>query len=419
MDVEGEEDTMWYTANAENELMREKDYTPEEICGFLKNPEKFMSLSAGLKRELRCLGYEGTDEQLLNNFMKLLGDKSLNSAEYRQERKWFKDAVLPRRESAVKLCFAFGLDEQQALDFLWKVCKLNGFNFRRARDIVFCYCLANKRSYDDALNLLIQYDAFTVTHATANEPYTKTTQSIRGVFRDLKGMSEQDFMDNLYANKKNFIGYSVFAHKEFVRVYSEAVAQLELKITEDSASGFHDEDVEDADGVVRLTYKAICNEFVCRPGEDNAYLAGNDYPVKRLCRHIKGLTPTFLKAEDLKKLHNDPQRASEKEHGSSRKVFVFFYFVNFVLRWGRFINGKINETDPPVDYFYRFYYGLNASLDECGYGYLYYADPFDWLILNCVMSLNENDQSGGGDDLDALSLFNETLAYLTMVNSDE
>lgn len=133
-----------------------------------------------------------------------------------------------------------------------------------------------------------------------------------------------------------------------------------------------------------------------------------------MCGHIKGLLTKFLNGDNLKKLYTDPKRTTEKEHGSARKIFVFFYFINYVLRWGSYLNNENVEIkgEPPTNFFAHFYSALDDLLKRCGYGNLYYADPFDWLILSCVCSLNENDQSGEGDDLDALSLYYEILECL-------
>jgi hypothetical protein len=63
-----------------------------------------------------------------------------------------------------------------------------------------------------------------------------------------------------------------------------------------------------------------------------------------------------------------------------------------------FLKSFHNFDTISIVYFNRFYKFI--------YGRLYPANPFDWLILNCVRSLDEVDPY---EDMDAEELFNETI----------
>ena len=108
---------MTLTQNALAEIMREKDFSPEEMLAYLRERNNFMSISEGIKRELRRLSYSGSDHQLRDAFLGLMKEKSLNSSELKSEKSWFADKSLPSPAYAIKLCFAFSL-----------------LNFRRAKE---------------------------------------------------------------------------------------------------------------------------------------------------------------------------------------------------------------------------------------------------------------------------------------------
>jgi hypothetical protein len=92
-----------------------------------------------------------------------------------------------------------------------------------------------------------------------------------------------------------------------------------------------------------------------------------------------------------------PSEATDKEHDKARKAFVLLYFANYAL-------------DPPPDEFFGdFVIALNDMLDRCGYAKLYPANPFDWLILKCIRSLDHTDQIKGDNPIE---LFNEVLIQL-------
>ncbi|GHU94728.1 hypothetical protein FACS1894208_06310 [Clostridia bacterium] len=135
------------TENAIREIEREKDFTPEEAVEFLNQPQNFLSVSDGIKRELARHDISGSDSELLEGFKKLLKNGGFTANEIRHAKEWLYENVRPNPKNGypIRLCFAFGLSGLSALDFLWKVCRVNGFNFRRAEDVIYCYCFATAK----------------------------------------------------------------------------------------------------------------------------------------------------------------------------------------------------------------------------------------------------------------------------------
>ena len=105
----------------------------------------------------------------------------------------------------------------------------------------------------------------------------------------------------------------------------------------------------------------------------------------------------FPQERYLSEMFRVPQTATDREHDTARKAFILLYFANYAL-------------DPPPDEFLGdFVLALETELDKCGYAKLYPANPFDWLILKCVRSLDHIDQA---TDDNPIELFNEILVRL-------
>ncbi len=92
-----------------------------------------------------------------------------------------------------------------------------------------------------------------------------------------------------------------------------------------------------------------------------------------------------------------PTEATDKEHDRARKAFVLLYFADYAL------------DPPPNEFFGDFVIALNELLDRCGFAKLYPANPFDWLVLKSIRSLDHVDQELGDNPIE---LFNEVLVAL-------
>lgn len=373
--------------NALNEIIREKDYSPDAILPFLSNRENFTGVSAGIRRELVRMGFEGDDDALLKRFKTVLANAGFDRGERRRAKEWLFNGNLPspRRGYPIRLCFAFGLSGQAALDFLWKVCQVNGFNFRRAEDVVYCYCLDNGKKYTDAQSLLARYEDCTADQSYEEADATKRTHTLRSAFGNLAGMDETVFLDLLCKNKKNFIGYRLTAHEEVLRLGDKLTATIKAQIADYNFRRKQCAVLSGYDYDVSLYPELIfAFELIGKAAK------GKDTPFSDIMER-------FPQERYLNEIFRVPQAATDKEHDTARKMFILLYFANYAL-------------DPPPDEFFGdFVLALETMLDKCGYAKLYPANPFDWLILKCVRSLDHIDQ-GIGDN--PVELFNEILIRL-------
>jgi hypothetical protein len=198
-------------------------------------------------------------------------------------------------------------------------------------------------------------------------------------------MDESTFFDLLCKNKKNFLKYSKTAHEEVLKLGTSLTATIKAQITDYNH------------------WRKRC-----------ALLGGYDYEVtlypeiifafelinqtsKRKDTPFGDIMERFPQARYLADMFNLPSEATDKEHDKARKAFVLLYFANYAL-------------DPPPDEFFGdFVIALNEMLDRCGYAKLHPANPFDWIILKCIRSLDHTNQIA---DDNPVELFNEVPIQL-------
>ncbi|GHU89304.1 hypothetical protein FACS1894202_07180 [Clostridia bacterium] len=387
------------TRNALLEIEREKDFTPEEAVAFLHKRENFMSMSVGLKRELHKREDCPADEkQLLPYFKEVLKSAGFTKDQRKNADVWLIQGKLPTPHYAIRLCFAFGLTGQDALTFLWNCCKVNGFNFRRAEDVVYCYCLENGKSYDDAKTIIKRYNQQTADLTFEIGDATKRTQTLRRVFHSLTGTDETAFFDKLCLNKKNFIGYSRTANEQYVQLHERLIATIQADIDSFNSETHSGRINKDA-------YKAIKMEGYngnAKVYPEIVYALSKIAITKGVTDKVAaGLFDNFPRTEYLNEMLSTMEAATDKEHDKSRKVFMLLYFAEYAIY-------------PPSDEFFGdFVIALNTALDSCGYAKLYPANPYDWLILNCVRSIDFVPYADdNADALNPIECFNEVLLML-------
>jgi len=394
------------TRNALAEIEHEKDYSPEETLVFLREPLNFMSVSAGIKRELARLGVSGTDEHLLlQAFKDVLKSAGFSHSHLRHAEGWLHRNILPNPKFRypVRLCFAFQLSEQAALDFLWKVCRVNGFNFRRACDVVYAYCLDNKRSYADAQALIKSYDTATANQDARPNDATKRTQTLRAVFGSLSGLGDDVFLKLLCDNKHNFIGYSLTASEEVKRL-------------SDSLHNFIRADIDGYNRYAKYAGLAgydhgvsLYPEIIYAFDRINSAARTADTSKTTFANMMSG----FPQHRYLSQMLSRAEAATDTEHDKARKMFILLFFAEYALKRSRYLEKRPNK---PRAFYPAFYLALNDALDKCGYAALYPANPYDWLILNCVRSLDVSNQL---ENINPVELFNETLILLAEKRSTD
>ncbi|GHS90918.1 hypothetical protein AGMMS49957_17610 [Synergistales bacterium] len=392
------------TIRAKNEIEREKNFTPQEALEFLRGKKNFRFMSDGIERELHRLGYTGNTIEALRACMDKAGIKS---ADGKLEKIWLEDGKFPDKEYAIKLCFAFGLSSKKdesnpeavtALEFLWNVCRVNGFNYRCADDIIYSYALDNGKRYECAAALIKRYEAETNNIAADDsEGETKGTSTLWEIFGDLKGIDESELLAELKDNAHHFYNYNKTSKKEFIKLYDKLTALVRADIEEDKLNAENGE-IEAYERSKRQMPVAVYDEIIydgyirALTGKKRGNLPD---AAKTVLGGILDKFPTKDYIDEMRSLAKDNLKANtDLGHGYARKVYLLCFFANYAFK------GKVDYED--------FYRALDSKLLKCSYGVLYPANPFDWIILNSIRSLCREDVY----EADALELLTDTITQL-------
>ena len=399
------------TIRAKSELEREKVFSPQETMEYLKTRKNFRFVSDTLKELLNQRGIDGGGEQVLKGFRRLMREKGVAPKNATSAQNWLEDKVFPSKEYAIKMCFAFELSSRTsptATEFLWNTCHVNGFNFRRADEVVFYYALERSESYSYAEKLLKRYVKVTDEEVVEDVDETKSTAELWDIFSYLDVMPEDEFFETLCENKKNFIGYRKTAHAEFAKIYDDLITLIGIDSEEESNE--YDKSTQKTDNIENRVI--IHSKVVFDTALHSIASIKGKWEAKRSA--LSDISDNFPLSEYISGLYRgtkykNPKTKNDeynKEHGYARKVFVLCFFAKYVIEWERYLRDINAKGEPPKKFFTDFYRNLNSLLNKCTYGLLYPRNPFDWLILNCVRSLDSSD------DPDAVGLFNEALCLL-------
>lgn len=398
------------TAKARNEI--EKIFSPQEALEFLKVKDNFRFVSNGIKEQLIRLGYSGDDDALLMAFRNLMRDERVGSEEGRCEGEWFRDEVLPSKEFSIKMCFAFKLSSiskpKTATEFLWSVCRINGFNYRIAEDIIYNYALEHDECYEYAKTLIERYESTTADVDYGNIDKTKSTMTLSSIFRDLADMDEDTFIKALIENKKDFIGYNKTSRDEFLKVYNGLTDLIIAEINETNTMaqtagipGYTTGNKKSVKMYSEIIFMDSIRKLIAARKQREKKLKRNvlidildKFPIERYILNMKS---------EAKK---NRDRTTDLGHGYARKTFILCFFAKYILEWQKAWDSISNKK--PVSFFNDFYRRLDSALRRCSYGALYPAHPFDWLILKCVKACDETNY----DEEDIMEHFNEILSRL-------
>ncbi|GHU94726.1 hypothetical protein FACS1894208_06300 [Clostridia bacterium] len=255
--------------------------------------------------------------------------------------------------------------------------------------------LCNGKGFAVAKQIIGQYDNAMVGIQASEDDATKRTHILRNVFGNLAGTDEAIFLSALCTNKKNFFGYSLTANEEYKRICESLKSFVAKDIKFDNRSMAYA-------SMTGYSHEiSLYNEII------SAFERLN-----RAARAKKGDLPTlddlmtrFPQNEYLLKMLNKTPAATDTEHDTSRKVFMLLFFAEYAFKRSGYLERK---PDEPRKFYTAFYLALNDMLDKCGYAAIYPGNPYDWLILNCVRSLDV----GGECDMNPVELFDNTLLAL-------
>jgi hypothetical protein len=331
------------------------------------------------------------------------------------------------------MCFAFGLSSRTsptANEFLWNVCRINGFNFRVASDVIFYYALERGEPYSyvycknakscacegkcehkessKSIPLIQRFEKDTENVVPPLSHITKGTNILWEEFSDLEDMGEKEFYDALLDNKYEFKGYNKTAKREFVALHNELESMITAQIEDYNAKKIKTDKAYNTGTPrkVNILAEIIFDElFHPNLAHNRVRIPDTQEPVWR------ELLDNIPLEEDITEMQSTSvgniARNTDLERGHARKTFVLCFFARFLMKWES--ENEKSEIEQEGRQYRKFYRALNKKLNDCSYGLLFPAHPFDWLILNCIRAL-DSTSSSNKEVVDILEFFNDVLA---------
>ena len=280
-------------------------------------------------------------------------------------KSWFKGGPRPKkgedsRDAMFALAFALEFDPYETAELFHKVYLDRAFNFRNEKELVYYFCLANRKAWADAKRIIAA-----IEHDTDGYDATLYTSAIK---TDVdKFSSESELLSYIKTHRHNMEQTNVTAKKHLEHLIADAkkYARLEAELPEHE--GQFDGAWKSEDTVsVNFMYSLITDTT----------------PSAK-----KGTTTVFKNARLPKEIKNRFPEAvsfSEKEptYESIRKMIImlFSYTFWYHVQW--------EHKDFDIEDYTE---QLNALLNECGFSSLYYGNPYDWMFLYCTLSASPLD----------------------------
>lgn len=329
----------------------------------------------------------------------------------RNMKKWYTEHKRIQKETAIRICFAFGLTVEESEDFMRRICLLRGFDCHNVEEVVYFYAISNRLSYSEARKLIERVPQVNVGKIDFEKEilYTSAIVEEIGRFRN-----QEELIEYIGANIRQFGYNNATAYKYIRDMWKEISAEGGLAAAERKKLyiEFNDADIiieeqernleddSDKDGRTGQTVRAGRTGKTEQTGKsrDSLWeiylqilgLAGNRIARLGTDRSLKPILKdnellhawaedSFPSRVGLEKILNG-EHVSEKLVHKTILLLVFYRFwVKSALKSHSY-QAKNGDT-------YRCTCEINKYLMDAGYPELYPGDPFDWIILHAV----END----------------------------
>lgn len=357
---------MKYTEQMENAIFEQwdtfddynEDYT--NLINTLNSENYFRSFGEGVLFFLK----KKEPSVILENAIKTIEDLCEETGVPKSDiassntfKSWFKGAPRPKkgedsRESVFALAFALQLTPDETAELFHKVYLDRAFDFRNEKELIYYFCLHNKKYWQDANRLIASIDKT----KTTSDDFTVYTSQIKN---DIEKISDETaLLAYIAKHGHNLEKKSLSAQIIKQKLLEEA--NLFAK-EESEQPEYFDEFYGSNRDSVNFTYEIITNLSVS--GEKGTKTL---FKNARLPKEIKSRFPeaiTFSK--------KDPTYEELRKLIILLKSYVFWFKAQ-----------RENRTIDIEDYIEE----LNVYLDESGLSLMYYGNPYDWMFLYCTLS---------------------------------
>ena len=207
-----------------------------ELLNILNDEKSFRSFGDGLLHFLQRKQPDLTTEKAIKYIEECCKKTSVlisDIASSNTLKSWFKGGPRPKkgddsRASLFALSFALSLSTEETAELFHKVYLDRAFDFRSEKEIIYYYCLKNRKSWTDAKRLInsIDHQAYEMVDQTVYTSLLKT---------DLEGIEDEiKLLEYIKTHSYNLEKNNITAKNIVKKLLNEATraAQNEVKIGE-------------------------------------------------------------------------------------------------------------------------------------------------------------------------------------------
>lgn len=324
-------------------------------------------------------------------------------------RNWLfphKDAPAPmipkKREIVYQLCFALRMNMSEAGEFFVKGYLEEPFNFKVLRESVYCYCLNNGLRYLDAAELYLKAQSIPSNDAFAPETDTATIGRMVSESHD-----EQAFLSYIRLNRSSFETHATTAQTMVLQIINECLpyatddCNLHNSTEYQDAIGKRDDRVENDNGTnpnINFQIKKVEQVSISNAESLMSVIYGyyardvHQYDGKKKSSIAASLSKDSLFPRLIRErmvcnaMHLSQIRNAKAPNWLLRSALILFNFYHF------FMQAKKADCTNARALFEEFVDEMDSKLLACGFGQLYWRNPYDWMIGYCALAPDPVDE---------------------------
>ncbi len=368
--------------------------TPEELEDYIKELDEQQVFSDGLKQAIIKSGYMGSvdDRKALLKYIR-------NKFEVQGlDRYYIKDTLnnwldgnpvddsYLGRERVYNVCMALDMSLEETEVFFKKYYLQRPFNFRRADEIIYYYCIKNAKKYIDVQRILEKTKSYVEIDDPCSTQSTIATEMINKEIDRIH--NEEELIE--YIRNNNINGGNHSCQKVTMKLL-ESINKIDyfydINIEEDEKKKKKEITIKD---LLRIFYGG---ELKNNKDVESSILGKIAFPTEVDFSNIRndGKEKTGKNGNVIKYVSSDVYR---------RTIILLTFFEYFSS-----LSYKLDTIEMDSFSIYEnFIILVNKNLYEAGLPELYYRNKFDWLFAYCAYR-NED----GDDKPDAIETFHEMI----------
>ena len=350
-----------------------EDKDADEIFKMLRDKMEIVDFADHLKRYVYLQGdIDLPFEEVTNDMYKkaIIDSFEQNMAPYNFERPVNRHKVVSRwlngtisRRAIFVLAFGLKMTAKDAEEFLTKVIKERGFNFTDVNETLYWYCLRKREPYVRVLELMRECEG-SMDPVITQEKWLAFSQNPKQDLYDEQNLKE--YVTYLMRNESVRDEQRTRAYREFLRLYDECRRLIAENYYDEDEKQVQSKPVEEvgAGDLERYLYSGIARD-------EN----GNITTVKKKSDLVKYLSVGKLTRQRISRV----LRENEKDNDVNRFDLITLNFFIYSEK-EYYDQAQINRCDDFID-------DMDEILEGCGFYKLYPVNPYELLILMCLVSV--------------------------------